>query len=68
MYIYTKKKVIEIKNEVKCNFLGRNDGVTLRKRFLDLRIKYDWRKVWKGVSRKDPLVCNGVNSMFSCLF
>ena len=31
MYIYTKKKVIEVKNEVKCNFLGINDGVILKK-------------------------------------
>ena len=30
MYIYTNKKVIEVMNEVKCNFLGRNNGVTLR--------------------------------------
>ena len=25
MYTYTKQKVIEVKNEVKFNFLGRND-------------------------------------------
>ena len=31
MHIYTNKKVIEVKNEVKCTFLGRNDGVALRK-------------------------------------
>ena len=30
MYIYTKKKVIEVKNDAKRNFLVRNDGVTLR--------------------------------------
>ena len=30
MYIYTKKKVIEVKNKVKCKFLGRNDGATLK--------------------------------------
>ena len=31
IYTYTQiKKVIEMKNEVKRNFLGRNDGVTLR--------------------------------------
>ena len=30
IHMYTKKKVTEVKNEVKRNFLGRNDGVTLR--------------------------------------
>ena len=25
-----KEKVIDVKNEVKCNILGKNDGVTLR--------------------------------------
>ena len=33
MYIYTKKKVIEIKNKVKRNFLGRNGGGDFKNRF-----------------------------------
>ena len=64
MYIYTKKKFIEVRNEVKCIFLGRNDGVTLRTGSCTNLIK----GVRKGVPRMDSLVCNGINSMFSCLF
>ena len=41
--MYTKKNVIEIKNEIKCNFLGRNDGDDFKNRFLDLRMKSDFR-------------------------
>ena len=36
MYLYTEKKILEGKNEVKCNFLGRNDRVTLRTDFWTL--------------------------------
>ena len=37
MHIYAEKKVIEVKNEVKRNFLGRNDG-DFKNRFLNLMI------------------------------